>query len=286
MATSAGILKVMRSYQYYAAHAISDKVAKTDWNNPNRLGGYIWHTTGSGKTMTSFKSAQLIANSKDADIREIRASERRFYQKITYIYALSLDYDSQAPITQEFFATVQNKLHWAITGKTAAETISLNADASKPHMGLSTWKAAPLARMRICGRRISSGTCSWVRSRCFPGFWVPASCRWRCRPERVESIRENPCYRWLKIDLPKLVEERGGEFAKCEQAPVGQCVVSVVAHFLKKWRRGGSNPCFAYGMFVAVRQYPFPLRDTPNSWARICLDRGGCCKLCCKAWLA
>ena len=64
---SDGVLKVMRSYQYYAAHAISDKVAKTDWNNSNRLGGYIWHTTGSGKTMTSFKSAQLIANSKDAD---------------------------------------------------------------------------------------------------------------------------------------------------------------------------------------------------------------------------
>ena len=64
---SDGVLKVLRSYQYYAAHAISDKVAKTDWKNPNRLGGYIWHTTGSGKTMTSFKSAQLIANSKDAD---------------------------------------------------------------------------------------------------------------------------------------------------------------------------------------------------------------------------
>lgn len=64
---SDGVLKVMRSYQYYAAHAISDQVAKTDWNNPKRLGGYIWHTTGSGKTMTSFKSAQLIANSKDAD---------------------------------------------------------------------------------------------------------------------------------------------------------------------------------------------------------------------------
>ena len=64
---SDGVLKVMRSYQYYAAHAISDKVAKTDWKNANRLGGYIWHTTGSGKTMTSFKSAQHIANSKDAD---------------------------------------------------------------------------------------------------------------------------------------------------------------------------------------------------------------------------
>ena len=62
-----GVLKVMRSYQYYAANAISDKVAKTDWNSKHSLGGYIWHTTGSGKTMTSFKSAQLIANSQDAD---------------------------------------------------------------------------------------------------------------------------------------------------------------------------------------------------------------------------
>jgi len=62
-----GILKVMRSYQYYAANAISDRVAKTKWEGSNQCGGYIWHTTGSGKTMTSFKSAQLIANSKDAD---------------------------------------------------------------------------------------------------------------------------------------------------------------------------------------------------------------------------
>ena len=62
-----GTLKVMRSYQYYAASAISDRVAKMTWNERNQLGGYIWHTTGSGKTMTSFKSAQLISNSKDAD---------------------------------------------------------------------------------------------------------------------------------------------------------------------------------------------------------------------------
>lgn len=62
-----GVLKVMRSYQYYAANAISDKVTKVNWKNKSSLGGYIWHTTGSGKTMTSFKSAQLIANSKDAD---------------------------------------------------------------------------------------------------------------------------------------------------------------------------------------------------------------------------
>lgn len=64
---SDGVLKVMRSYQVYAAKAISDKVAITDWTKGDQLGGYIWHTTGSGKTMTSFKSAQLIANSRDAD---------------------------------------------------------------------------------------------------------------------------------------------------------------------------------------------------------------------------
>ena len=64
---SDGVLKVMRSYQYYAANAISSRVAQTDWSKPDIRGGYIWHTTGSGKTMTSFKSAQLIATSKDAD---------------------------------------------------------------------------------------------------------------------------------------------------------------------------------------------------------------------------
>lgn len=65
--TSDGVLKVMRSYQYYAANAISDKVSKNKWSDEKQLGGFIWHTTGSGKTMTSFKSAQLIANSGDAD---------------------------------------------------------------------------------------------------------------------------------------------------------------------------------------------------------------------------
>jgi len=76
-------------------------------------------------------------------IREIRASERRFYQKITDIYTLSVDYDKNASITQDFFATVQNKLHWAITGKTSAEIIYQSADAQQPNMGLSTWKNAP-----------------------------------------------------------------------------------------------------------------------------------------------
>jgi hypothetical protein len=76
-------------------------------------------------------------------IREIRASERRFYQKITDIYTLSADYDKNAPITKEFFAAVQNKLHWAITGKTAAEIIYDSADTTKIYMGLTNWKHAP-----------------------------------------------------------------------------------------------------------------------------------------------
>lgn len=76
-------------------------------------------------------------------IREIRASERRFYQKITDIFSLSIDYDNSDLQTKEFFATVQNKLHWAITGKTAAEIIYSGADASKIYMGLTNWKHAP-----------------------------------------------------------------------------------------------------------------------------------------------
>ncbi len=80
-------------------------------------------------------------------IREIRASERRFYQKITDIYALSLDYSASAPLTKEFFATVQNKLHWAITGQTAAELIYTAADATKIYMGLTTWKHAPSGKV-------------------------------------------------------------------------------------------------------------------------------------------
>lgn len=81
-------------------------------------------------------------------IRAIRASERMFYQKITDIYATSIDYDSSAEITQTFFATVQNKLHWAIHEHTAAEIIYQRADAQKPHMGLTTWKNAPHGLIR------------------------------------------------------------------------------------------------------------------------------------------
>jgi hypothetical protein len=80
-------------------------------------------------------------------IREIRASERRFYQKLTDIYALAVDYSADAPVTKEFFATVQNKLHWAITGQTAAELIYSSADATKIYMGLTTWKHAPRGKI-------------------------------------------------------------------------------------------------------------------------------------------
>jgi hypothetical protein len=80
-------------------------------------------------------------------IREIRSSERRFYQKITDIYSLSIDYSKEAPITKDFFALVQNKLHWAITGQTASEIIYKNADANKIYMGLTNWKNAPTVKI-------------------------------------------------------------------------------------------------------------------------------------------
>jgi len=78
-----------------------------------------------------------------AEIREIRLSERRFYQKITDIYATSMDYNKEAPITRQFFAKVQNKLHFAIHGRTAAELIVARADAEKENMGLTSWERAP-----------------------------------------------------------------------------------------------------------------------------------------------
>ncbi|WP_417528385.1 virulence RhuM family protein [Marinomonas shanghaiensis] len=77
------------------------------------------------------------------EIREIRLSERRFYQKITDIYATSVDYNKNAPTTQSFYATVQNKLHFAIHGQTAAELIKARADSSKPNMGLTHWAKGP-----------------------------------------------------------------------------------------------------------------------------------------------
>lgn len=81
------------------------------------------------------------------EIREIRASERKFYQKITDIYATAYDYNAESPITKEFFAAVQNKMHYAVHGHTAAEVIMNRADAEKEHMGLTTWKSAPKGKI-------------------------------------------------------------------------------------------------------------------------------------------
>ena len=81
-------------------------------------------------------------------VREIRISERKFYQKITDIYATAIDYDVTAQATKRFFATVQNKLHWAIHGQTAAEVVYHRADADQPNMGLTTWKDAPLGKIQ------------------------------------------------------------------------------------------------------------------------------------------
>jgi hypothetical protein len=82
-----------------------------------------------------------------AEIREIRLSERRFYQKITDIYATAMDYNKNAPVTKEFFAKVQNKLHYAIHGHTAAELIYSRADAQKEHMGLTAWENSPQGKI-------------------------------------------------------------------------------------------------------------------------------------------
>ncbi len=82
-------------------------------------------------------------------IRDIRASEKRFYRKITDIYATSIDYDPAAEISQQFFATVQNKLHWAIHGHTAPELIAERADPDQPNMGLTTWKGAKVRKVDV-----------------------------------------------------------------------------------------------------------------------------------------
>jgi hypothetical protein len=82
-----------------------------------------------------------------SEIQEIRASERRFYQKITDIYATAVDYSADSKITREFFATVQNKMHYAVHGSTAAEVIVARADHTKEHMGLTSWKNAPAGKI-------------------------------------------------------------------------------------------------------------------------------------------
>lgn len=96
-----------------------------------------------GRTLGQDYFDELLAR-----IRDIRSSERLFYQKITDIYATSIDYDRNAELTEVFFKTVQNKLHWAAHGHTAAEVVKQRANAAEPHMGLTTWKNAPQGAVR------------------------------------------------------------------------------------------------------------------------------------------
>jgi hypothetical protein len=96
-----------------------------------------------GRTLGDDYFDELLAR-----IRDIRSSERMFYQKITDIYATSIDYDPDVELTKTFFQTVQNKMHWAAHGHTAAEVVRLRADATKPQMGLTSWKNAPVGPIR------------------------------------------------------------------------------------------------------------------------------------------
>jgi hypothetical protein len=96
-----------------------------------------------GRTLSADYFNELLAR-----IRDIRSSERLFYQKITDIYATSIDYDANAEMTREFFQIVQNKMHWAAHGHTAAEIVHQRADATKPHMGLTSWKNVPAGPVR------------------------------------------------------------------------------------------------------------------------------------------
>jgi hypothetical protein len=105
-----------------------------------------------------------------AEIREIRLSERRFYQKLTDIYATSIDYNLNAPTTRLFFKKVQNKMHYAVHGHTAAELIVERADAEKEHMGLTTWEKAPNGKIVKTDVSIAKNYLNGTVGQCFSGF--------------------------------------------------------------------------------------------------------------------
>ena len=179
-------------------------------------------------------------------IREIRASERRFYQKITDIYALSTDYDKDAPQTREFFATVQNKLHWAISGKTAAEIIYETADATQPHMGLTTWRHAPdgkilksdvtVAKNYLSEKHIKAldrivSMCRFVINDSIPDDISQMNIMPEIHLERAELIRFNPVY----TPVPKRMtcnifgvirQERGTKFEHFRNKTAGRKVIA------------------------------------------------------------
>lgn len=100
-----------------------------------------------------------------SEIQEIRASERRFYQKITDIYATAVDYSLNSQTTKDFFATVQNKMHYAVHGGTAAEVIMARADHTKEHMGLTSWKNAPDGKIVKADVSVAKITYPWMKCR-------------------------------------------------------------------------------------------------------------------------
>lgn len=153
-----GIREVTREIDFYNLDAIIAVGYRVNSKQATQF--RIWAT----KTLKEFiikgfvLNDEMLKNGKSFEkdyfeellerIREIRSSERRFYQKITDIFALAADYEKNAEQTKTFFATIQNKLHWAITGKTAAEIIYSEADATKIFMGLTTWKDAPEGKIQ------------------------------------------------------------------------------------------------------------------------------------------
>jgi transposase-like protein len=146
-------------------------------------------------------------------VREIRLSERKFYQKITDIYATAIDYDLSATATQRFFATVQNKLHWAIHGHTAAEVIVDRADAGKQHMGLTTWKDL-ISNDRQLG---ASGE---------PGWAYPELCHHR----EVRAMAMNRIQFQPGLSMPEFAKRFGTE---------SQCAAALEA---ARWPNGFSCP--------------------------------------------
>jgi hypothetical protein len=148
-----GIRNVKRNVEYYNLKAILSVGYRVNSNEATQF--RIWATNTLKEFITKgfLLDDERLKQSKNFGqdyfdellerIREIKASERRFYQKITDLYSLAVDYNKDDLLTKDFFAAVQNKLHWAIAGKTAAEIIYTEADATKIYMGLKTWKAAP-----------------------------------------------------------------------------------------------------------------------------------------------
>lgn len=113
------------------------------------LKNYIWkwYVLDSDRMKYGSRFSSRYCDELYEEIRDIRTSERKMYQKITDIYATAFDYSPNAPETKEFFATVQNKLHWAITGKTVAEIITERVDSKKTKMGLTSWRKSPQGKI-------------------------------------------------------------------------------------------------------------------------------------------